>query len=158
MRRFKLIRVEDETGISGEGVVAEGVEFTSGICVLSWLTEIRSIAAIYDSIDVIDHIHGHNGKTLIVWDDAFKQTIIGRENAVKHMSSLLQELWLGWIKDILPDGQFNDNGTWTMPTELVGQLQGAEMSYDEFVESQKPKTEKDARLILSMIEIINGSK
>lgn len=35
-------------------------------CALSWLTEITSIA-IYDSIDLVEEIHGHNGQTKIVW-------------------------------------------------------------------------------------------
>ena len=39
MQRFSLKRLEDETGISGTGYVAEGVEFTHGKCVLVWLTE-----------------------------------------------------------------------------------------------------------------------
>lgn len=69
MKRFSLQRLEDETGVSGVGVVAEGIQFTSGICVLSWLTEVRSIAAIYDSIDDLEQLHGHNGLTIIEWID-----------------------------------------------------------------------------------------
>ena len=68
MDLFYLQRLEDETGISGVGIVAEGVRFSSGKCVLTWLTEFSSIA-IYDNIDLIDKIHGHAGKTVIVWGD-----------------------------------------------------------------------------------------
>lgn len=69
MKRFVLQRLEDETGVSGIGIVAEGVQFTNGTCVLIWLTEIRSIAAIYESIDIVNKLHGHDGKTFIEWID-----------------------------------------------------------------------------------------
>ena len=64
IRIFVLDRIEDETGISGTGVVAEGIEFSNNKCVLSWLTEHKSIA-IYESIEEVEAIHGHNGKTVI---------------------------------------------------------------------------------------------
>lgn len=66
MKIFTLYRMEDETGISGIGLVAEGVQFSNGKCALTWLTEFSSVA-IYDSIEVVDKIHGHNGKTKIIW-------------------------------------------------------------------------------------------
>lgn len=64
IERFWLDRVEDESGISGIGRVAEGVIFSTGHCVLNWLTLNRSLA-IYDNIKVVEAIHGHNGKTKI---------------------------------------------------------------------------------------------
>jgi hypothetical protein len=36
-RRFQLIRYEDESGVSGTGVVAVGVEFPSGYVQMEWL-------------------------------------------------------------------------------------------------------------------------
>lgn len=68
IRRFNLQRNEDESGISGTGVVAEGVEFSNGRCVISWKTKHSSIA-IYDSIFQLDAIHSHGGKTIVVWLD-----------------------------------------------------------------------------------------
>lgn len=68
MNRFVLQRLEDETGISGEEFIAEGVQFSNGKCALCWRTEFSSVA-IYDSIDLVDKIHGHNGETLIHWID-----------------------------------------------------------------------------------------
>ena len=38
MRHFYLDRHEDATGISGTGVVAQGVEFDNGKVALTWLT------------------------------------------------------------------------------------------------------------------------
>lgn len=64
MRLFVLERAEDVSGTSGTGVVAEGVEFTTGRCVLHWLTQLDSVA-IYDNIRVLNLIHGHGGKTRV---------------------------------------------------------------------------------------------
>lgn len=66
MRSFELHRDEDETGISGIGTVAEGVEFTDGTCAMRWLTGTSS-TAIYASVDDVVDIHGHGGKTRLVW-------------------------------------------------------------------------------------------
>ena len=66
MRNFWLERIEDESGVSGIGKVAEGVQFSNGKCVLVWLTQFKSVA-VYDSIEELENIHGHNGKTVIVW-------------------------------------------------------------------------------------------
>ena len=68
MRRFVLIRKEDETGISGTGMVAEGVQFHDGKCVLAWRTKYRSIS-VYDSSEAVVAIHGHEGKTVLSWLD-----------------------------------------------------------------------------------------
>jgi hypothetical protein len=68
MRRFHLIRFEDETGISGEGTVVEGVQFLDGSIAMRWLTDTSSVG-IYKCIEDVEIIHGHNGKTKVVWID-----------------------------------------------------------------------------------------
>jgi len=68
MRRFLLVRTEDVSGVSGVGTVAEGTLFSAGKAVLAWTTKWRSVA-VYDSIDELEHIHGHNGATRIQWID-----------------------------------------------------------------------------------------
>jgi hypothetical protein len=68
MRRFHLQRNEDATGISGTGRVAEGVVFSNGWCAMTWLTEYTSVV-FYPSMKAIEHIHGHGGKTAIVFED-----------------------------------------------------------------------------------------
>ncbi len=35
MRRFQLNRIVDESGVSGTGVVAQGVEFDNGFCAMT---------------------------------------------------------------------------------------------------------------------------
>lgn len=66
MIMFNLVRDQDETGISGTGTVAEGVEFGDGTVVMRWLSDLTS-TAIYASISDVVAIHGHNGKTHVVW-------------------------------------------------------------------------------------------
>jgi hypothetical protein len=67
-RRFLLVRYADESGVSGTGVVAEGVQFSTGRCVLAWVSRYQSLA-IYNHIDEIREIHGHDGTTHVSWLD-----------------------------------------------------------------------------------------
>jgi len=67
-RRFQLHRKEDESGVSGPGVVAEGCQFSNNECVVVWLSK-RSSLNVYGNIADVEAIHGHEGKTRIVWLD-----------------------------------------------------------------------------------------
>lgn len=69
IRRFVLNRKEDKGGVSGTGIVAEGVVFTNGKCIISWRTKFTSVA-IYDDLATLEAIHGHGGSTKIEWVDA----------------------------------------------------------------------------------------
>lgn len=66
-RVFRLHRVVDETGISGTGLIADGVLFSDGTCALRWLTKRRS-TALYDSLATLVEIHGHGGKTKVIFE------------------------------------------------------------------------------------------
>ena len=68
MRLFHLFRQHDVSGVSGIGVVAEGVELTNGFVVMTWLTTHHSIV-IYPNIKELEAIHGHEGSTKVVWLD-----------------------------------------------------------------------------------------
>jgi hypothetical protein len=63
---FYLLRTEDESGVSGTGRVADGVQFSDGQCVLKWNVIGRGLG-IYTDIDQVLHVHGHNGRTKVVW-------------------------------------------------------------------------------------------
>ena len=69
MRRFVLDRTEDISGVSGVGTVAEGVQFSDGECVIRWKTVPVASTAIYDSVEDMITIHGHDGATQIRWID-----------------------------------------------------------------------------------------
>lgn len=69
-RRFVLERDTDVTGVSGTGVVAEGVEFSSGVVALTWLTEWPTSVVFHDrGVASVEAVHGHSGSTRIVWLD-----------------------------------------------------------------------------------------
>ena len=66
-RRFYLERVEDVSGVSGVGVVAEGVEFSDGTCAMRWLTKGKPASTvIHESIGAVEALHGHGGATYVV--------------------------------------------------------------------------------------------
>ncbi len=69
MRRFVLWRKEDQTGVSGTGIVAQGIQFGDGRVSLRWLSDHASTAN-FDSIDDVRAIHGHDGATVVDWMDA----------------------------------------------------------------------------------------
>lgn len=70
VRRFVLQRNEDVSGVSGLGVVAEGVLFSSDVAVLQWCGEWpTSVVWHQQGMASIDKIHGHQGRTQIVWLD-----------------------------------------------------------------------------------------
>ena len=65
LTRFHVYRHDDIHGNTGCGVVAEGVIFTNGKCVLRWLHAVSSIAT-FESIADLLAIHGHSGKTVVI--------------------------------------------------------------------------------------------
>lgn len=65
IQEFHLVRIEDETGISGTGMVARGVVLPSGAVVMEWQTFHSSICY-YKNLSDVESIHGHNGKTKVV--------------------------------------------------------------------------------------------
>lgn len=72
-RRFELVRHEDNTGTSGTGVVAVGVEYPDGAVHMQWRndrnddldTSSNGVAfkPAPDGIEATREIHGHDGKT-----------------------------------------------------------------------------------------------
>ncbi len=68
MKRFHLIRQVDVSNFSGTGTVVEGIMFSDGSCAVRWLTKYTSWA-IYNSIEDVIAIHGHEGATNVEWID-----------------------------------------------------------------------------------------
>lgn len=70
-RRFYLMRHEDKTGISGTGVVADGVVWQTGAVTLHWLggSESYNNWPGPNAIAGIERTHGHGGATSIVYRD-----------------------------------------------------------------------------------------
>lgn len=78
IRTFTLCRQNDETGVSGEGVVIEGCVFATGHCIVHWLTPApRGALAIFDTFDDFTKIHVKphpTNNTIITFEDG-EQTI-----------------------------------------------------------------------------------
>ena len=69
MRRFVLARHEDPSGISGTGIVAEGIEWRGGTADLHWVTEHETFVHWPGGIEAILAVHGHGGSTVCRWLD-----------------------------------------------------------------------------------------
>lgn len=65
-RIFQLERLEDVSGMSGTGIVAEGTQYHDGQCTLSWFGHFHSLE-IHPSIEQLEYLHGHGGRTKVVW-------------------------------------------------------------------------------------------
>lgn len=76
-RLFHLIREDDPTGISGTGIVAEGIRFTDGQVALRWLETatarpgagVRPTTVIHESVNSVVALHGHGSNTYVEYAD-----------------------------------------------------------------------------------------
>lgn len=68
-RRFHLERTEDVSGTSGTGVVAQGCEFINGLVCMTWIAQCFPSMVMFTSIKALEEVHGHEGRTKVVWDD-----------------------------------------------------------------------------------------
>ena len=78
IRAFTVCRQVDETGVSGEGIVIEGVVLATGQCIVHWLyPPPRGGIAVFDSMSdfVKVHIEPHpDNKTIITYQDGDQVT------------------------------------------------------------------------------------
>lgn len=83
IRTFTVARRADESGVSGTGVVIEGVVLATGQCIVHWLyPPPRGGIAIFDSMDdfIRVHIKPHPvNKTIITYQDGEQQQFGGEE-------------------------------------------------------------------------------
>jgi hypothetical protein len=73
IRTFTVCRLNDESGVSGTGIVIEGIVLATGQCVVHWLYPApRGSIAMFDSITdfATVHIKPHPGnETIITYED-----------------------------------------------------------------------------------------
>jgi len=78
VKTFRLLRIDDETGVSGKGVVAYGVRWPDGSVSLRWVGSTPSFVN-YEGVpcDIeiereggkhVEIVHGHAGKTRLMYD------------------------------------------------------------------------------------------
>jgi hypothetical protein len=87
MRRFRLVRLNDVSGISGTGVVCQGVMFDDGKVVTRWIASIAQ-TCVWDSIDNVLSIHGHNGSTVLKWIDNPTRIELSDIKSISHIRCL----------------------------------------------------------------------
>ena len=73
MRRFVMHRERDVSGVSGTGMVLEGVLFSTGVVVIHWLTPPpRGSISVFDSLDqfLAIHVKPHpDNEAFLVFED-----------------------------------------------------------------------------------------
>lgn len=82
--RFRMMRVVDETGVSGHGHIADGVVFPDGLTVVRWKTATPG-TTIFESLESAKKVHGHDGKTQFIFSD---------EHYPKVDGEALKEVWM----------------------------------------------------------------
>lgn len=83
VKPFYLFRHEDASGLSGTGVVAVGAQFPDGQIVFQWVTY-RSSMEIYRSLENLIEIHGHEGKTEVIFGDCPQPPVVVKKKAKKN--------------------------------------------------------------------------
>lgn len=61
------MRHEDVHGVSGTGKVADVFEASNGKAIVVWISSNPSVV-VYDNIKAVENVHGHGGKTEIIWE------------------------------------------------------------------------------------------
>ena len=87
IRTFTACRQNDETGISGEGIVIEGATFATGHTVIHWLTPTpRGSIAFFDAFDdfIKIHVTSHpTNNTIITFEDG-EQRLYRQDGTVEN--------------------------------------------------------------------------
>ncbi len=89
MKLFHFYRSEDQSGVSGTGLVAEGVQLTNGWCVLRWISRHSSLC-FYQSLDQVRAIHSHGGRTEILVHEVAPLPRRKTEKGSKRFDILMQ--------------------------------------------------------------------
>lgn len=121
MRTFKLVRTEDASGVSGTGEVAEGVQFSNGRCVMCWQTATSSVA-VYDNVIDLVNIHGHEGRTTVVFDDngeVVTDLVTPEEALEEFFQSGLELSADGWTLAIEIDKLLKQGASWDDIPEIL---------------------------------------
>ena len=87
IRTFTVCRINDESGVSGTGIVIEGITLATGQCVVHWLYPTpKGSIAIFESIAdfATVHIKPHPGnETIITYEDG-EQVHYRQDGSVLH--------------------------------------------------------------------------
>lgn len=89
LRTFEFHRDADVSGVSGTGVVADGVTFDDGVTVVRWRGERRS-TVVWPSVEDAIAVHGHDGATRLVYTD-LSAVAVAMEKFAEGVAAMLPE-------------------------------------------------------------------
>ncbi|NML55331.1 hypothetical protein HHL19_16295 [Streptomyces sp. R302] len=95
-RPFVLVRDVDVSGVSGTGIVANGIEFPDGHAAIHWTGSRWPTTTPHSCMESVTDIHSHEGATRVVWEP----TAIPQA----EYSSVWPEL-IGWVQAAQEDGE-----------------------------------------------------
>jgi hypothetical protein len=99
-RVFYLYRYDDVSGVSGTGLVAEGVLFSTGKVALTWRTGLSSVT-VYDSLKIAKDIHTHKGKSDFFWQEDCK--IVWGADPVPDLSKPITDEQIALLSRTTPE-------------------------------------------------------
>lgn len=92
-RPFGLYRRQDETGVSGTGMVALGAEFPDGMVVLRWTSAFPTSVVFHErGIESVEAVHGHGGKTQVVWLSDELEPLADAEQTIERLAAQVREV------------------------------------------------------------------
>ncbi len=90
-RTFKLYRDKDISGVSGTGLICEGVLFSDGHAAIHWLGQWPLTTPHPEGLSSVFAIHDHGGKgdLRLVWDDGAGDDPGFNEDDIRYLHGLL---------------------------------------------------------------------
>ena len=100
MKFYNVKRIEDETGVSGTGIVAKTVSFDDRFSIIVWLKEGSKQGVgnviVYASLEDAIKVHGHGGKTLFeefTPDEDEKDYLVKNIIQASNMLDFIIKVW-----------------------------------------------------------------
>ena len=81
-------------------------------------------------------------------------TLLGnRMNLREKLAELAHDQWSGWMRYLFSTGEFNDDGTWIMPSWAVSRwVKQMETPYIKLIKGEQESDRKEADKFLGIIE------
>jgi hypothetical protein len=120
MRRGELYRYRDPSGVSGTGVVAQVVQFSTGWVAIGWLGEHPAVG-VWPDIETALAVHGHSGATEVRWLEP-------EETGTERVAQVVQ-FSTGWVAGWF--GEYSCVGVWPDIEAARGHLRASEVRWLE---------------------------
>lgn len=75
----------------------------------------------------------------------------------EELANLCHEQWSDWVRYMFSKGTFNEDGSWTMPDELVKRwMRQMNTSYIGLLEAEQESDRREADKFIKVMELYNG--